>query len=94
MKIPKAGDYIKFDFDYHLMHLDEIIPEGSICRVAKVVYFEKNGWAEEVDCILYLAVDLEDSNRTHFVRINYGVFSGQLTILPEGKATELLYARK
>lgn len=59
MKIPKVGDYLIFNKDYHLVDMYSMISEGTITRVVgSRIQETDSGWRESVDYIVYIAFSL------------------------------------
>lgn len=92
MKIPKAGDFLQFHQKYHLLSVNVVLEPGTMCKIMKVQFQEHNsGFSEEVDCFLVLAIPTKDKLR--FIKLDYGFYAEQSSIIPATKATTLLYEK-
>ena len=91
MRIPNSGDYLKFNQKYHLLSANVVLETDTLCKILQINYEEHQGFSEEVDCIVILAVETKDKLR--FIKLDYGFYADKTTIIPATKATTLLYEK-
>jgi len=97
MKVPKVGDYLRFDKEFSLLDMHNVIEKDDLVKIMQICYGEShNHWTERLECTLYVAAELRNANnvkKLYFLRISYNIIQDFTTILPDGPATMLLFKK-
>ena len=93
-KFPKENDILLFE-DTFSIRLDDgdfaEIEKGSLARVLKV-RFTDDSYTDEVISDLILLVFIRDQEKV--IKFNYILHRSFVSIVPEGKLTEILYSKR
>lgn len=94
LKFPKKGDILKFEDGFSL-RLDSQdyaeIPKGTLARVLKVRFLDES-YTDEIQSDIVLLVELDGIEKV--IKFNYMLHRQFVSIVPEGKLTELLYSKR
>jgi hypothetical protein len=92
LNVPEKGSYLVFVANYTFITHDGPgvleIPKGTLAKVVDRRLEEING-TDEVDCKLLISLDF--TGETRLFKFNYSIHQELVDILPENKATKLLY---
>lgn len=88
----KEGDYLLFNVKFHLLSVDIVLEPGTMFEIMKVEFREHRSLlSEEVDCFVVIAVPTK--GRLRFIKLDYGFHADKTSIIPDGKARNLLFKK-
>lgn len=94
LKFPNKNDILVFN-DAFSIRLDdssyEEIPKGSLARVLKVRFLD-DSYTDEVLSDIVILINLKGQDKV--IKFNYILHQGFVSIVPEGKLTEVLYSKR
>lgn len=94
LKFPKENDLLLFEANYSIRLNDSDFAEiekGTLARVYKVSILDES-YTDEVNSYLILLVPVK--GKETFVRFDYLLHRQFVSIVPEGKLTEVLYSKR
>lgn len=99
MIFPKVGDLVKFKQYYYMLKYGNSITPDTLGQIVDMQYVEPvEGYHQEVNCFLYIAVKVEESQIsskqvTRFLKFNYNDAVNIVEFIPASKAARILYAK-